>query len=69
MVDNFHGQHRLRKAYFIDGLGNHQPFINLSRGDSIWIGLEFEAGVHPPSSVRILFDSLPDRPELRSPVN
>ena len=36
MVDNFHIEHRLRRAFFIDGLGTHQQTTNLSMGETGW---------------------------------
>jgi hypothetical protein len=55
MIDNFHVEHRLRRAFFIDGLGGHQQGTNLSTGESIWLALEFEATSNAVSSARIVF--------------
>jgi hypothetical protein len=68
LVDNFHIEHRLRRAYFIDGLGTHQQTTNLSTGESIWLALEFDPVAHPISSARIIFATLPGAPQLRGPV-
>jgi hypothetical protein len=69
MVDNFHIEHRLRRAYFIDGLGSHQQKTNLSTGESVWLALEFDPLARPISSARIIFVSLWGAPQLRGPVS
>ena len=69
LVDNFHIEHRLRRAYFIDGLGSHQQKTNLSTGESIWLALEFDPVARPISSARIIFSSLFGMPQLRGPVS
>ena len=69
LVDNFHIEHRLRRAYFIDGLGSHQQTTNLSTGESVWLALEFDPVARPISSARIIFGSLWGAPQLRGPVS
>jgi hypothetical protein len=69
LVDNFHIEHRLRRAFFIDGLGSHQQTTNLSTGESVWLALEFEPVARPISSARIILTSFPGSPQLRGPVN
>ena len=69
LVDNFHIEHRLRRAFFIDGLGNHQQTTNLSTGESVWLSLEFEAVARPVSSVRIILTTFAGQPQLRGPAN
>lgn len=69
LVDNYHIEHRLKRAYFIDGLSNHQQTTNLSTGESVWLALEFESVAHPVSSARIILTSFPGAPQLRGPVN
>jgi hypothetical protein len=69
LVDNFHIEHRLRRAFFIDGLRSRQQATNLSTGESIWLALEFEPVARPISSARIVFVSMPYSPQLRGPVN
>jgi hypothetical protein len=68
LVDNFHIEHRLRRAYFIDGLGSHQQKTNLSTGEGVWLALEFDPVARPISSARIIFGSLYGPPQLRGPV-
>jgi hypothetical protein len=68
LIDNFHVEHRLRRAYFIDGLGGHQKTMNLSTGESVWLTLEFEAGARSISSARIVFSSYGAN-QLRGPVS
>jgi len=67
LVDNFHIEHRLRRAYFIDGLGSHQQTTNLSTGESVWLALEFDPVARPISSARIIFP-LWGAVQLRGPV-
>jgi len=69
LVDNFHIEHRLRRAFYVDGLGTHQQTTNLSTGESIWLALEFEPAARPISSARIIFNAFPGSPQLRGPVN
>jgi hypothetical protein len=69
LVDNFHIEHRLRRAYFIDGLGSHQQTTNLSTGESVWLALEFDPVARPVSSARIIFSSFIGTPQLRGPVS
>jgi hypothetical protein len=69
LVDNFHIEHRLRKAFFIDGLGTHQQTTNLSTGESIWLALEFETAARPVSSARIILPTFLGGIQLRGPVN
>ena len=69
LVDNFHIEHRLRRAFFIDGLGSHQQSTNLSAGESIWLTLEFDPVARPISSARIVFSPYQGAPQLRGPVN
>jgi hypothetical protein len=64
LVDNFHIEHRLRRAYFIDGLGSHEQTTNLSTGESVWLALEFDPVARPISSARIIFSSLWERPNF-----
>jgi hypothetical protein len=68
LVDNFHIEHRLRRAYFIDGLGSHQQTTNLSTGESVWLALEFDPVARPISSARIIFGSVWGPVQLRGPV-
>jgi hypothetical protein len=68
LIDNFHVEHRLRRAYFVDGLGGHQQAINLSTGESIWLFLEFDPGPRVPSSARIVFSPY-SMSQLRGPVS
>jgi hypothetical protein len=68
LVDNFHVEHRLHRAYFVDGLGGHQKTTNLSTGEGVWLTLEFEAGPRPISSARIVFSSYGTN-QLRGPVS
>src|ERR1700730_8460212 len=42
LIDDLHDEHRLLRAYFINGRGQHQPTINVTKDDSVWFGLEFE---------------------------
>jgi hypothetical protein len=55
-IDDLHDEHRLLRAYYINGRGQHQPTINVTKDDSVWFGLEFE---NSPGnliiSARILF--------------
>src|SRR5947209_6910326 len=68
LIDNLHVEHRLRRAFFIDGLGGRQQSTNLSTGESMWLALEFEQGpAHGISSVRIVFSSYGTN-QLRGPV-
>ena len=67
LVDNFHIEHRLRRAYFIDGLGSHQQTTNLSTGERVWLALEFPVA-HSISSARIIFGFLWGAVQLRGPV-
>jgi hypothetical protein len=67
LIDNFHVEHRLHDAFFIDGLGQHQQHINLSTGESVWFGLEFEPGTQIISSARIIFSPYGNN-QLRGPV-
>ena len=68
LVDNFHIEHRLKKAYFIDGLGAHQQTTNLSTGESIWLVLDFGPAPRPISSARIVLAAYPGAPQLSGPV-
>jgi len=65
LVDNFHLNHRLKRAFFLDGLGNHQKTVDISTDESIWWMLEFEPGPRQPSSTRLIFRDQ----QFRSPVN
>lgn len=69
LVDNFHIEHHLRRAFFIDGLGTHHSTTNLSTGESLWLALEFEAGPRPISSARIVFAPYVGAGQLRGPVS
>jgi len=69
LVDNFHIEHRLRRVYFIDGLGSHQQKTNLSTGESVWLALEFDPAARSISSARIVFGSLWGALQLRGPVS
>jgi hypothetical protein len=69
LVDNFHIEHRLKRAYFVDGLGNHQQTTNLSAGESIWLVLDFEPAARAISSARIVLAPYPNAPQLRGPVS
>jgi hypothetical protein len=42
LIDNLHDEHRLVRAYYVYGRGEHQPTVNLTKDDSVWFGLEFE---------------------------
>jgi hypothetical protein len=67
LVDNLHIDHRLRRAFFLDGVGRAQPIMNLSAGESIWWSLEFEPGPQPVSSARIVLGY--GQLQLQSPVS
>jgi hypothetical protein len=69
LVDNFHIEHRLRRAFFIDGLRSHQQTTNLSTAESVWLALEFEAVARPASSVRIILTTFAGAPQLSGPAN
>jgi hypothetical protein len=69
LVDNFHIEHRLRRAFYIDGLGNHQQTTNLSAGESVWLAIQFEPAARPISSARIIFAPFAGSPQLRGAVN
>ena len=66
LIDNFHIDHRLRRAFFIDGLGGQQKSVNLSTGESVWYALEFEPGPSSVSSARIVFS--PYQMQLIGPI-
>ena len=68
LVDNFHVEHRLRRAYFVDGAGGHDEATNLSTGESVWLALEFEPGPRVASSARIVFAPYGTY-QLRGPVS
>jgi hypothetical protein len=66
LVDNFRLEHRMLRAYAINGLGGHQQTVNLDKGDSTWIAFEFDPGPQKISHARIVF---PENAELKGPVN
>jgi hypothetical protein len=68
LVDNLHVEHRLRRAYFIDGAGGHDETTNLSTGESVWLALEFEPGPRLASSGRIVLTSY-GTCQLRGPIS
>lgn len=69
LIDNFHIEHELRKAYFIDGLGGHQQGVNFGSGESVWLALEFSTIARPISSGRIILNNVAGAPQLRAVVN
>jgi hypothetical protein len=69
LVDNFHIEHRLKRSYFIDGLGTHRQQTNLSAAESIWLVLEFEPAPRPISSARIVLAPYPGAPQLGGSVS
>jgi hypothetical protein len=68
LIDDLHQEHRLVRSYFINGRGEHQPTINVTKDDSVWFGLEFE---NRPgdliTSARILF-ARANNLELHGPI-
>ncbi len=68
LVDNFHIEHLLKGAYFLDGLGTHQQKTNLSAGESIWLVLNFGPAPHPASSAQIVLAPYQGAPQLSGPV-
>jgi hypothetical protein len=68
LIDDLHQEHRLLRAYFINGRGEHQQTVNVTRDDSVWFGLEFE---NRPgdliTAARILFARL-NNLELHAPI-
>jgi len=69
LVDNFHIEHQLKRAYFIDGLGTHQQTTNQSTGESIWLVIDFGPVARPVSSARIVLGPYPGAPQLSGPVS
>lgn len=69
LVDNFHIEHLLRRASYIDGLGSRKQSTNLSAGESLWLVLEFEPAPRRISSARIVLNTYPGSHQLRGPVN
>jgi hypothetical protein len=69
LVDNFHIEHRLKRAYFIDGIGTQRQTTNLSAGESIWVVFEFESTTRPISSARIVLAPSQGAPQLSGPVS
>ena len=69
LIDNFLIEHRLRRASFVDGLGNRRQSTNLSTGESVWFVLEFEPAPRRISSARIVLNPHRAESQLRGPVN
>lgn len=68
LIDDLHDEHRLLRAYYINGRGQHQPTINVTKDDSVWFGLEFENSPgNLITSARILFARLGNL-ELHAPI-
>jgi hypothetical protein len=68
LIDNYHIEHHLRQAYYVDGLGNRQKEVNLSTGESIWLTLQFDGGPRSISSARIVFSLYGQITQLRGAV-
>lgn len=58
LVDNFNIEHLLSHSYFVTGRGKQQVILNLGKGDSAWLALEFDSASTDITSARIIFTQI-----------
>jgi hypothetical protein len=69
LIDDLHEEHRLLRSYFINGGGQRQEAVNITRDDSIWFGLEFEnRASNLITAARVVFSGFRPNLELYAPI-
>jgi hypothetical protein len=55
LVDNFKIDHPQVRGYFLDGRGQHQDTITLTKNDWVWAVIEYGAAASDIQSARVIF--------------
>jgi hypothetical protein len=68
LFDNLRIEHIPDQIYFLNGRGEQQPAVNLSKGERAWLVIEFAGGANDISSARIAFTAFGSYAQLSGPV-